>query len=56
MPTRGAVTPGLDPGAQAATVVSDHTRRGLDARVEPAHDGGEAALYRPMSPAVQVGR
>jgi hypothetical protein len=33
------VTPGLDPGAQAATIVASRSRLVLDARVKPAHDG-----------------
>jgi hypothetical protein len=40
--TQRTVTPGLDPGAQAATVVAGRARPILDARVKPAHDGGEA--------------
>jgi hypothetical protein len=37
-PKSALVTPGLDPGAQAATVATSRSHPVLDARVKPAHD------------------
>jgi hypothetical protein len=40
------VTPGLDPGAQAATIVAGRASLALDARVKPAHDDAHPASRR----------
>ncbi|MGA2486437.1 MAG: hypothetical protein ABSF49_10625 [Roseiarcus sp.] len=40
------VTPGLDPGAQAATIATRRASLVLDARVKPAHDDPHPASRR----------
>ena len=47
-PSSPFVTPGLDPGVQAATIAASCSGPGLDARVKPAHDGAGATPIPPL--------